>query len=92
MGRPEKNDWTGIGRGLALILQLGLSVLAPVFLCLAAGLWLQEHLAWSFAPVLLLTMGILAGGRNGYVLARNYLRAEEAGRKRRENRKDAGDE
>lgn len=92
MGRPEKNDWTGIGKGLALILQLGLSVLVPVFLCLAGGLWLQEHLAWSFAPVLLLALGILAGGRNGYVLARNYMRAEEARRKRGESRKDAEDE
>ena len=92
MGRRDRrNDWTGTGKGISLILQLGLSVLVPVFLCLALGIWLQNQFSAGWAPVALLLLGLLAGGRNAYVLAQNYLRTEEA-RSRRKKEKEQFDQ
>lgn len=55
-------------RNLVLISQLGIQVMVPVFLCLAAGIFLDRRLSTGFT-VPLLVLGILAGGRNAYLLA-----------------------
>lgn len=88
--RDKSNDWTGTGKGLSLILQIGLSVLVPLFLCLALGIWLRNQFYAGWAPVVLLLLGLLAGGRNAYVLAKNFLQTEEA-RSRRKREKEQFD-
>lgn len=75
--RDRKNNWAETGRGLSLILQLGLSVLVPLFLCLALGIWLQDRFRRDWIVLVMLVLGILAGGRNAYVLARDYIRDSE---------------
>ena len=52
---------------LAMITQLGISMLAPVFLCVFIGYELDEHFGWhTVLPLLIL--GILAGCRNCWML------------------------
>lgn len=59
-------------RSLALISQLGISVMVPMFLCLAIGLFLDKQFnTWFTIPLMIL--GILAGGRNAYILAKGVL-------------------
>ena len=53
---------------LALITQLGISMLVPVFLLLAVGLYLEKQTG-CFLAVPCLVLGMLAGFRNVYILA-----------------------
>lgn len=57
-------------RTLALVTQLGISMLAPILLCVFLGHYLDEKFGWhSFIP--LLVLGILAGGRNCLLIAKH---------------------
>lgn len=55
-------------RNIALITQLGIHMLTPVFLCVAAGVYIDNKFSTYFTLPLLI-VGILAGARNAYRLA-----------------------
>lgn len=63
-------------RSLAMVTQLGLSVVTPVFLCIFAGYQLDTHFGWK-TMVPLLILGVLAGGRCAWLMARNTLLQEK---------------
>ncbi len=57
----------GVYRTLALITQLGISMLVPIFLCVFLGSYIDEKFNLNtFIPLMLL--GMLAGARNVYKL------------------------
>lgn len=69
-------------RNIILITQVGISVMVPVFLCVALGVWLDKRFdTWFTVP--LLALGIAAGARNAYVLVMNTVRNEERQRRKR---------
>lgn len=68
-----------IMRNLAMITQVGISMLAPVILCVFIGHWLDQKFGWS-TVIPLLILGILAGGRNTYLLLKQLT--EEEGKKK----------
>jgi len=55
-------------RNITLITQLGIHMLTPIFLCVAIGVFLDNRFSTYFTLPLLI-IGILAGGRNTYMLA-----------------------
>lgn len=59
-----------------LITQLGISVMAPIALCVAAGVIIDNHFN-TFWTVPLLILGILAGSRNAYILAMSVAKEDE---------------
>ncbi|MBQ2922192.1 MAG: AtpZ/AtpI family protein [Tyzzerella sp.] len=67
-------------RTLALISQLGISMIVPILLCTAIGVYLDEKFSLPLT-IPLIVLGILAGGRNVYVLVRDTSRqiAEDEG-------------
>ena len=75
---PHGQDYTGgicmkgnreVMRSLAMLTQVGLSMLAPVILCVFVGYFLDEKFGW-YTTIPLLILGILAGARNSYLLIR----------------------
>lgn len=60
-----------IARSLAMVTQLGISMLAPVILCAVFGMWLDERYGWSVTAVLLI-LGIFAGARNTWILLKQF--------------------
>lgn len=60
-------------QNLAMVTQLGISMLAPIILCVFIGSWLDGRYGWS-TVVPLLFLGILAGGRNCYLLLLDILK------------------
>lgn len=63
-------------RNIAMITQLGISMLAPVILCVFIGCQLDEHFGWhTVLPLLIL--GILAGCRNCWILAKGLIPKDE---------------
>ena len=52
-------------QNLAMVTQLGISMLAPIILCVFAGHWLDEHFGFLF--------GIAAGVRNCYLILKQLI-------------------
>lgn len=64
-------------RNIAMITQLGISMLAPVILCVFIGCQLDERFGWhTVIPLLLL--GILAGCRNCWMLVQRLIPKDSA--------------
>lgn len=57
----------------ALISQLGISIIVPIFLCTFAGAFLEERFSISIT-VPLIILGVLAGARNAVVLAKQAIK------------------
>lgn len=60
-------------RSFAMITQLGLSMLAPVFLCIFLGYLIEDHFQ---IPALVpgIILGVMAGARNTYILAKSVTK------------------
>lgn len=63
-------------RSLAMVTQLGLSIVTPVFLCVFVGYQLDTRLGTKWM-VPLLILGVLAGGRSAWLLTRRILEQEK---------------
>lgn len=74
-----------IVRSLAMVTQLGVSMLAPVILCATIGLWLDEKFGWSVTAVLLV-LGILAGARNSWIMLKQVQQLSLKGRQKDEKK------
>ena len=61
---------------LALISQLGISIVVPIVLCTFAGAFLEEKFSIS-VTIPLIILGILAGGRNAVYLVRQANKNSE---------------
>lgn len=77
--RLEKDVYTNF----ALISQLGISMIVPVFMLMALGIYLENKFNIpSTLPCIII--GILAGCRNTYRLAHNTIRESDGEKKVRE--------
>ncbi|MDD3251560.1 MAG: AtpZ/AtpI family protein [Lachnospiraceae bacterium] len=62
-------------RSLALVTQLGLSVITPVFLCIFIGYQIDSRTGMK-TMIPLLILGVLAGGRCAWQIVRGALKQE----------------
>lgn len=73
-----------IVQNLAMVTQLGVSLLAPVVLCAFIGNWLDRRFGWSVTAVLLI-LGVAAGARNAWIMLKQIQRLmEKKGQKKDE--------
>ena len=80
-----KNNRNEIVRSLALVTQLGISMLAPIILCVVIGNWLDERFGWSVTVVFLI-LGICAGARNTWILVQQGIKPDIKGRQKDDER------
>lgn len=57
---------------LALISQLGLSMVVPIVLCTYVGSWLEKKVSFPFT-IIFIILGVLAGVRNVYALLKETV-------------------
>ena len=76
-------------RSLAMVTQLGFSVLTPVLLCVYTGYLVDSHFGTKLM-VPMLILGVLAGGRCGWVMAKNTLMQEQKEDERLRQQQSAG--
>ena len=73
----EKKKKRGVvARCLMMVTQVSITLLAPIILCTAAGVWLDGRYGWH-ATVVLLILGIIAGGKNAYTLVSAMIKEIE---------------
>lgn len=70
--RQKKNGF----ENLVLITQLGINVVTAVFLCVAAGIWLDRRFGTSLV-IPFLILGILSGGLSAYKMAKRTIDREK---------------
>ena len=73
-------------RSLSLVMQLGLSVMTPIFLCIFSGNYIDSRFGTK-TMVPLLIIGTLAGGRCAYVLVKKMIAAEARDDKKEQEEK-----
>lgn len=76
-------------RSLAMVTQLGISVLTPILLCVYTGYLVDSHFGTKLM-VPMLILGVLAGGRCGWIMARNTLMQEQKEDERLRQQQNAG--
>lgn len=64
-------------RALSLVTQFGISMLVPIGLMTAIGIWLDSRFGCRFMTVILFFLGAVSGGRNVYRLARGVYEPEK---------------
>ena len=70
---PEKPPWFVLGKGLALLTQLGIQIIIPIVAGVMAGSYMERRtgsLIWAPAGILL---GILAGLWSGFRMVWDYF-------------------
>ena len=71
-GSQLKNDNKSVAKAFMMILQVGITMLAPLLVCGWFGIWLNDtfHISWGFLVCMIL--GVLAGFRNFFQLMRQF--------------------
>lgn len=60
-------------RSLALIMQFGINMLVPIFMCTFIGIFLDNKLHTNFIVIILFFLGAIAGFRNIYLMAKSVF-------------------
>ncbi|MCQ2538515.1 MAG: AtpZ/AtpI family protein [Lachnospiraceae bacterium] len=71
----QKNS---IGKSITLILQIGLTMMVSIFLCLWAGIWLNNKFNTVWFVPLFLVLGIGGGFNSAWKLVKSYAKKDES--------------
>lgn len=77
-------------QALALVMQFGIHMLVPIFMCLFLGIWIDRKAGTSYWVIILFFMGALAGFTNIYKLARKIYGRDSGGRGKETDRDGNG--
>ena len=69
-------------RAWSLVLQVGISMMAPIFFGVLLGRWLDGKFGTDYLMLVFLGLGILAGIRNTYVLLKAEIERIRKGDKK----------
>ena len=73
-------------RNMAMITQIGISMLAPIVLCVFIGVWIDD--TWGLNIIVpLLILGILGGCRNCWLLLQDLI-PKDGKTKEKESKKE----
>ncbi|MBQ6442329.1 MAG: AtpZ/AtpI family protein [Lachnospiraceae bacterium] len=75
MSSKKRNN--SVFRAFTLVMQFGINMLVPIFLCLLLGMLIYRKTGAAWPLILLLFAGALAGFRNCYVQAKKVYETDE---------------
>ena len=58
-------------QSLALIMQFGINMLVPIFICVFIGIFLDKKLHTNFIVIILFFLGAMAGFRNIFIMSKS---------------------
>ena len=70
MSRKHKKDNRGVVQSFAMILQFGISMIVPIAICVALGIFLGKKFDMSWLVIPFFFLGALAGGTGVYRMAK----------------------
>ena len=75
--KKKKSSVQTVGEALVLILQLGLNMIVPILICTMAGMFIDKRFGLSYATIIGIIIGIIAGFNGAYRLVKGYLKNPE---------------
>lgn len=69
-----KNENREVAKALILILQISLTMLVPILLCVLGGAWLDRHFGTKWIAIVGFVLGAIAGFQNVYRLVKRYIK------------------
>ncbi|MCH5333953.1 MAG: AtpZ/AtpI family protein [Agathobacter sp.] len=81
-----KNENREVVQALILVLQFGINMLVPIFMCSMLGIWIGNRTGISWMMVPFFFVGALAGGTNVYRMAKKLFK--ESDRDAKQAKKD----
>ena len=69
-----KKDNRQVIDALILVLQFGINMLVPIFMCCALGIWIGNKTGISWMMIPFFFIGALAGSTNIYKMARKLMK------------------
>lgn len=70
--KKNSSEINEIAKGLSMILQIGISMMVPVLLCLFIGYWLDKRLNTNYLMIIFIFLGIAAGVRSVYFITKSF--------------------
>ncbi|MGO5165607.1 MULTISPECIES: AtpZ/AtpI family protein [unclassified Candidatus Paralachnospira] len=67
-----KKNHRELVKALGLVSQLGITMVTPVVLCVAVGIWM-DHKFSIHTTLIWLILGVLAGARSAYLMAKKFV-------------------
>ncbi len=67
-----------VGKSLTMILQIGITMMVPIFLCVALAVWLDSLLDTIWFMPLFLVLGVGAAFRNAWLLVKSYTKSDNS--------------
>lgn len=71
-GGAMDNRDTKILKSLVMVTQIGITMLVPIFLCAALGIWLNRLFDTQICFLILVFLGIGASFKNVYILTKSF--------------------
>lgn len=69
----KSSDNRQVGQAFAMIFQVGISMMTPIFLCAVAGCWVDKQFDTQVWFLILVFLGAAAGFRNTYYLLKGFF-------------------
>lgn len=66
-------------QSMTLILQFGINMMVPIFLCTFIGLWLDRKLNTNYIFIIMFFLGAAAGMRNIYIFSKKIYDKPKGG-------------
>lgn len=72
-----KNENREVVEALILVLQFGINMLVPIFMCSMLGIWIGNRTGISWMMIPFFFVGALAGGTNVYRMAKKLIKGSK---------------
>lgn len=86
--KRRKNDNRTTFQTLALITQLGLTMIVSIGMTSALGIWIDRRLGTSWVTILMFVLGVIAGGQSAYRMIRKIYEPEQQKKERESSGED----
>lgn len=72
--KKDKN----VAKGIAMITQIGITMITPILLCIFIGYQLDKHFSTKYWFIVFMVLGILAAFRNVYYITKQFYAKDKA--------------
>ena len=76
----KKKNNNEIWGALIMVLQFGINMIVPIFMCTAFGIWIGDKVGINWICVPLFFVGALAGFSNIYKMSKRFIEPDKKGR------------
>ena len=70
--KKKESEWMEVGKAFSMILQIGISMMIPMALCLFIGYELDKWIGTHYMTIIFLVIGMAAGIRSVYTITKGF--------------------